>query len=279
MLHSVTPIDIPVRQLGWATDLHLGFVAPELLAGVIDSFGGASADALAITGDISDGRFLEQHLSLIAEAVRKPLFVLLGNHDPYHTSFAGAEKSVKRVISDHPQVRRLTGKVIIQLSGKTALVGIDGWADGESGSGPASPVILNDMIHIHDLAKLPRAAQWKRIAEWSRTFAETVRPTLWSAMYSFEEVILLTHVPPLPEATWHEGQMSGPDFLPHFCNANLGKVIRECCARHRATRLTVLCRGRTRAEPGNYEAENLVIHTAGAIYGSPRVDRVISIPQ
>jgi 3',5'-cyclic AMP phosphodiesterase CpdA len=273
----VTPIEIPVRQLAWATDLHLGFVAPELLGHVIESFARTPADAVAITGDISDGRHLERHLSLLAEAIRKPLFVLLGNHDRYNTSFAEAEKSVASVVSHHPHVHRLTGKKVIRLSAKTALVGVDGWADGESGSGPASPVVLNDMIHIQDLAKLPRVAQWKQMAEWSRTFADTVRPTLESAMASFEEVILLTHVPPLPEATWYEGRMSGPDFLPHFCNANLGKVIRECCARHRMTRLTVFC-GHTHSA-GVYEEENFVIHTAGAIYGAPRVDRVISISQ
>ncbi|HEY3897104.1 MAG TPA: metallophosphoesterase [Chthoniobacter sp.] len=276
MLHAVTPIEIPVKQLAWATDLHLGFVVPELLERAIESFAKAPADAFAITGDISDGRYLEHHLSLLAEAIRKPLFLLLGNHDRYHTSFAEAEKLVKRVILNHPQMHRLTGKEVIGLSAKTALLGIDGWADGESGSGSASPVTLNDMIYINDLAKLSRAAQWKQIAKWSRAYTETVRPTLERAMGSFEEVILLTHVPPLPEATWHEGQISGPDFLPHFCNANLGRVIRECCTRHRATRLTVLC-GHTHSA-GDYEEENLVIHTAGAIYGSPRVDRAISIP-
>src|ERR1700749_3107431 len=115
---SVTPIEIPVRQLAWATDLHLGFVAPELLDGVIQSFVNAPADALAITGDISDGPHLEHDLSTLAEAVRKPLFVLLGNHDRYHTSFAEAEEAVKRVVSAHPHVHRLTGTEIIQLSAR-----------------------------------------------------------------------------------------------------------------------------------------------------------------
>jgi Icc-related predicted phosphoesterase len=269
-------MQIPVRHLAWATDLHLGFLAPNLLDGFLETLAHTAADAIAITGDISDGRYLEHHLSLIAEAVQKPLFVLLGNHDRYHASFAEAERSVKRVTSQYSHIHRLTGREIIKLSSKSALVGVDGWADGESGSGPASPIVLNDMNYIRDLATLRRAAQWRKIAQLSRAFADRLRPTLEIAMESFRNVMLLTHVPPLREATWHEGRISEPDFLPHFCNAPLGEVIRESCARHRAVKLTVLC-GHTHSG-GLYREGNLTVHTGGAVYGSPRIDRVLTIP-
>jgi Icc-related predicted phosphoesterase len=95
-------------------------------------------------------------------------------------------------------------------------------------------------------------------------------------MSSYREVILLTHVPPLREATWHEGANSAPDFLPHFCNAPLGEVIREACARHSESKLTVLC-GHTHSA-GVYHEANLTVLTAGAAYGSPRIDRVLPIP-
>jgi hypothetical protein len=98
---------------------------------------------------------------------------------------------------------------------------------------------LNDTILIDDLATLSRAAAWEKIAELSCAFAETIRSTLDAAMSSFREVILLTHVPPLREATWHEGGISAPDFLPHFCNARLGEVIRGACARYCESKLTV----------------------------------------
>ena len=241
-----------------------------------ESLAQTSADAIAITGDISDGRRLERHLSLIAASVQKPIFVLLGNHDRYHTSFADAEEQVRRVVEIHPHVHRLTGSEVIKLSAHTALIDVDGWADGLSGSGPASPIVLNDTILIEDLARLPRAAGWKRIAELSCAFAETIKPTLEAAMSSYREVILLTHVPPLREATWHEGGISAPDFLPHFCNARLGEVIRAACARYDESKLTVLC-GHTHSE-GAFQESNLTVLTAGSAYGSPRIDRVLPIP-
>ena len=272
----MTPLHIPVRQLAWATDLHLVFVRGAALRAFCESLAQIPADAIAITGDISDGTRLERHLSLIAESVQKPIFLLLGNHDRYHTSFADAEEQVRRVVETHPHVHRLMGSEIIEFNTHTALVGVDGWADGQSGSGPASPIVLNDTILIDDLATLSRAAAWKRIAELSCAFAETIKLTLTAAMSSYREVILLTHVPPLREATWHEGNMSAPDFLPHFCNARLGEVIREACARYRESKLTVLC-GHTHSE-GVHQEANLIVLTAGAAYGSPRIDRVLPIP-
>ncbi len=272
----MTPLRIPVRQLAWATDLHLVFVRGAALRAFCESLAQTPADAIAITGDISDGSRLERHLSLIAERVEKPIFLLLGNHDRYHTSFAEAEEQVRRVAEVHPHVHRLTGREVIELNAHTALIGVDGWADGQFGSGPASPIVLNDTILIEDLARLPRAAGWERIAELSCAFTETIKPTLEVAMSSYREVILLTHVPPLREARWHEGGISAPDFLPHFCNAPLGDVIREACTCHRQSKLTVLC-GHTHSA-GVYQEANLTVLTAGATYGSPRIDRVLPIP-
>ena len=271
----MTPLRIPVHQLAWATDLHLVFVLGRSLDEFLTSLAQTSADAIAISGDSSDGQWLERHLSLIAASVQKPIFVVLGNHDRYHTSFADAEEQVRRVVESHPHIRRLTGREIIELSARTALIGVDGWADGQSGSGSASPVVINDTILIDDLSNLSRAAAWKRIAELSCASAESIKPSLDAAMTSFPEVILLTHVPPLREATWHEGKFSEADYLPHFCNARLGEVIRAACARHPESKLTVLC-GHTHSE-GVYQENNLTVLTAGAVYGSPRIDRVLSI--
>lgn len=276
-MEAVTPIHIPVRYLAWATDLHLPLVDRDSLATFCETLASASAsaDAIAITGDISDGRYLKRDLSLIAETVQKPLFVLLGNHDRYYTSFAEVERVVQDVVAGHPLVHRLTGREVVALSTSTALVGVDGWADGRSGSGSASPLVLNGMVLIRDLAMLSRAAQWEKMAKLSRGFSETAKETLESAMSSFREVVFLTHVPPLLESTWHEGRISGPDLLPHFCNASLGEVIRDACRKHRATKLTVLC-GHTHSE-GIHSEDNLTVLTAGAVYGSPRIDRVIPI--
>jgi predicted MPP superfamily phosphohydrolase len=272
----MTTLPIPIRQLAWATDLHLVFLRSAAQREFCESLAQMDADAIAITGDISDGRLLGRHLAMIAESVQKPIFVVLGNHDRYHTTFDEAEEQVARVAAIYPHIHRLTGKEIFELSGHTALVGIDGWADGISGSGQESEVILNDSVMIADFATLTREEGWKLMEELSQASAQTIQPALESAMQSFAEVILLTHVPPLPEAAWHEGGMSEPDFLPHFCNARLGETLRAACARHPKSKLTVLC-GHTHGA-GVHSEGNLTILTAGASYGNPRIDRVLAIP-
>ena len=89
----MTHLSIPVRRLAWGTDWHLNFLKPAARQAFIQRIAGMEADAFAITGDISDGSNLEQDLRRIGNTITKPVFVLLGNHDRYHSSFAPPRRS------------------------------------------------------------------------------------------------------------------------------------------------------------------------------------------
>ena len=106
-------------------------------------------------------------------------------------------------------------------------------------------------------------------------YAKAVAPTLHEAMSRYPHVIVLTHVPPLPEATWYQGQQSDAEYLPHFCNPTLGRVLREACRKFPKTQVTVLC-GHTHGE-GTHREGNLTVITGGAEYFEPKVDRVILV--
>ena len=159
----MTHLSIPVRRLAWGTDWHLNFLKPAARQAFIERIAGIEADAFAITGDISDGSNLEQDLRRIGNTITKPVFILLGNHDRYHSSFAEAEEIVQRATASHPHLRRLTGRELVELSPTTALLGVDGWADGTAGAGSASEVELNDSRFILDLAVLPRPVRWLKM--------------------------------------------------------------------------------------------------------------------
>ena len=45
------------------------------------------------------------------------------------------------------------------------------------------------------------------------------------ALERFEHVLVLTHVPPFREACWHEGRISGDDYLPYFACKATGDVL------------------------------------------------------
>ena len=271
----MTKMLIPTQRLAWATDWHLNFLRPSAREQFIQQVAQTEADVFAITGDISDGDNLENDFLCIGKHITKPVFVLLGNHDRYHTSFAAAEDIVRRVTSQHPHIHRLTGDELVELIPQTALLGVDGWADGTAGAGPASSVTLNDSFLIHDFAVLPRELQWLKMRELAEAYTTAIAPTLNEAMGRYANVLLLTHVPPLPEATWHEGRHSDDEYLPHFCNTALGQVLREACRRFPDSKLTVLC-GHTHGE-GVHRESNLNVFTAPAEYRAPRIDRVIQI--
>lgn len=266
---------IPAAKLAWATDLHLNFLRPPEMDRFLEAVEELAADALVVTGDISDGPRLGRDLAQLAGAFSGPLFFVLGNHDRYHSSFAEADRIAAEVAAAHAKMRRLDGSQIIQLSRRTALIGMDGWADGLAGEGRSTSVRLNDTVLIRDLAMLPEPLQWEKMQELAEGFAKAAEDALERAMPQFEQVILATHVPPLPEAAWHQGRMSDPDFLPHFSSPTLGKVIRGAAARWPEKKITVLC-GHTHGA-GMHREANLEVITGGTEYGEPRIDRVLAV--
>jgi predicted phosphohydrolase len=264
---------MPVKKLAWGTDWHLNFLRPPARQEFVERIAEMNADAFAITGDISDGINLEQDLQRIGTIITKPVFMVLGNHDRYHSSFAAAEHAVKRAIARHPNMLRLTGAELVELSTTTALLGVDGWADGTAGAGSASKVELNDSRLIRDFANLPRAMRFLKMRELAEEYALTIEPTLIEAMGRYPNVIVLSHVPPLPEATWHEGKMSDCEHLPHFCNQALGRLLRSTCTNFPTSKLTLLC-GHTHGE-GMYCEGNMTVFTGSAEYFNPKVNRII----
>ncbi len=148
----MTHLAIPVRRLARGTDWHLNFLKPAARQEFIERLACTAADAFAITGDISDGTNLEQDLRRMGSAISKPVFVLLGNHDRYHSSFAAAEDMVQLAAALHPHLHRLTGGQLVELSPDTASLGVDGRTDGTAGLGSASQMELNDFRLIRDLA-------------------------------------------------------------------------------------------------------------------------------
>lgn len=266
---------LPTARLAWATDWHLNFLKPAVRQDFIDRMARLDADAIAITGDLSDGRHLEDDLRSLGLSIKKPVFFVLGNHDRYHSSFAAAEAMVRQATASHPQLHRLTGVELVELSEATVLLGVDGWADGTAGAGNASRVELNDSRLIRDLAVLTRTRRFRMMRELAELFSAAVAPALTEAMACYLHVIVLTHVPPFPEAAWHEGRQSGADYLPHFCNPTLGLLLREASRRFPKVKLTVLC-GHTHGA-GTHREGRLTVFTGGADYFAPKVDRIINI--
>jgi hypothetical protein len=106
--------------------------------------------------------------------------------------------------------------------------------------------------------------------------AAHVYATLPGALNEFPHVFFLTHVPPLREACWHEGQISDDEWAPHFTCKAVGDAILAIMKDHPTKKLTVLC-GHTHGEGQTQPLDNVQILTGGAVYGKPGVVKIFEL--
>jgi Icc protein len=262
--------------LAWATDIHLNFLDATGRAAFAELVRGTNADALLITGDIAEAPSVCRLLLELSSMARMPIYFNLGNHDFYHRSVGSVWDSIRSLCEATPSLVWLPGANTIGLNNGTAIIGVDGWADGRYGSWERSTVQLNDYVLIMELAhrsKRERLATMQRIADID---ARLLREKLLAALEQYQHVIVATHVPPFREACWHEGKISGPDWLPHFACKATGDVMLEAAEAWPGRRIDVYC-GHTHSAGTATIGPNLVVRTGGAEYGAPKIAGVIDV--
>ncbi len=229
---------------------------------------------MLITGDIANAQGLAQALGILAKNIHKPIHFTLGNHDRYGGSFESVELVIDQAKQLFANLIRLTGTEIIPLSKRTALVGVDGWACGTGGYGRHTAVRLNDDLEIDDLKILPTDEdRFAFMFAQAKAHAEVLRPTLRAALEQYDLVIVGTHVPPFVEACWHEGRVSGPDFLPLFSSPVIGRMIEEVAVNYPTTEIQIYA-GHTHSS-GYFEIGNIKCWTGSARYGYPAIQAVV----
>jgi hypothetical protein len=97
---------------------------------------------------------------------------------------------------------------------------------------------LNDE---HLIAELRTGNLTGRLRELGKESAKHLQTQLGAVPEDASCVIVLTHVPPWPQATWHEGRQSDAMALPRFCWQAGGIVISQAAERTPQTQIIVLC--------------------------------------
>ena len=92
------------------------------------------------------------------------------------------------------------------------------------------------------------------------------------ALERFEQVLVLTHVPPFREACWHEGQISNDAFLPYFACRATGEAILDAASARPDRQVTVLC-GHTHSGGECQPLPNLRVVTGAAEYTKPALQQ------
>lgn len=266
------------ERIVWITDPHLNFLSPNQIADYFDRVEAARPGAILLGGDFGEAPDSLLRLTAMADRWRIPLYFVLGNHDYYRGSIVALREAVADFCLSRPGLVHLNLSPPIALSKHVGLVGHDGWADARVGDYPRSMVMMNDYRLIAELAALSKADRWPVLRRLGDEAAQHAKAVLPEALARFKTVFFLTHAPPFREACWHEGGHSDDEWSPHFVCQALGDALREVMAAHPERKLIVLC-GHTHS-PGEYRAAaNVLVLTAGAIYGAPGIAGLFEIPQ
>jgi Icc protein len=175
-------------------------------------------DALLLGGDIGEADSAPQFLDEMGQAVRIPIYFVLGNHDFYGGSITAVREIVSRqTAGSHGLLQWLSESEVIALTETAALVGHDSWADGRLGDFFSSDVLLNDYVLIQELRCANKQECYVKLNALGDEAAEFLERRVREALTSCHHVFVLTHVPPFRDACWHEGRISSNDYLPPLC--------------------------------------------------------------
>jgi len=262
-------------NLGWLTDLHINFMRPEVFRAFLEMLKGHPAEVFVITGDIGEAHSCALYLKTIADAVQRPVYFVLGNHDFYQGSFAEVHARVRATVAAHKHLVWLRDAGALELTRATALVGHDAWGDTRLGDFEHTQVMLNDFLLIDDLRGAPISVRDKLLALGDEAAAH-LREHLPKAFETHAQVILALHVPPFQAAAWHQGKPSDDNWVPFFACKAAGDAILDLMRARPDRKLTVLC-GHTHS-PGEYRPlPNVTVLTGAAEYGSPVIQRVMEV--
>lgn len=258
-----------MTRFAWLTDIHLNFLSAPQLTEFMQSLKHESIDIIVISGDIGEAPTLNWFLEFF-EALQKPVYFVLGNHDFYFGSFGKVKTGISRFSQESKWLTWLTENHIVELSPTTGLIGHDSWADGRFGDFINSPIILNDYVLIGDFNGLDVHERLEKLHELGDEAANYFEETLPKAFERYQHVFLVTHVPPFIESTRHRGRISSEEYLPHYSCQAVGGVLVKVMCDYPDHQLTVLC-GHTHGEARVQIMDNLLVLTGGAEYGEPRI--------
>jgi Icc-related predicted phosphoesterase len=267
-------------KLLWITDSHFDFVPGK--AGMLGKYMAADypdTDGLLITGDISNGNYGKRDLKDISVALGKPVYFINGNHDYYHSSFERTDKRSRdavKEVAEHVKTTPSNASLhflddgFVKIDDNTVIAGNSNWYDCRHGNVFGTPVDLTDFQVNKDLRQY--AFREQKI-DASKAYADKKASQMFEMLSSIPDdisrIILLLHVPPYPQAAWHQGQPSNSDWQPWMVSKVSGEKLLDFREQFPDKKLLVLC-GHTHSSGYFKVDDNLEIYTGKAVYGSPK---------
>lgn len=254
-------------KLVWSTDPHLDHLKRLNLDLFVEEIVAHEPDAVLLTGDIAEGPTIRSYLAYLHIKLSCPIYFVLGNHDFYRDSIAAVEARVRGMRPYAPRLFYLPDSAQTIAPG-VALAGVNGWYDGLAGNPLGSKVAMCDWTLIDELKPFAHPAQRHDLLTvlegLSKTDANLAQVRLAEAAKNHNKIVFACHVPPWPDAAWHQGKRSDDDWLPWFCSVRLGQAI----STFDAPEIIVLT-GHSHSAGEVQIAPNIRAVTGSAEYGNP----------
>ena len=260
-----------MKRLLWISDAHLDHLSPRAGRVWFDMIGSSSADMLLLGGDVTVAPLLTDILRKIAGSFGGTVIFVAGNHDYYGGDTSGIRATLAKiggVIAFEPGCQ--TEPLLLEPD--VFLCGSGGWGDARAGTATDPVMPLGDETLIADLGARKLAI---RLGQFGCASARHLLRQLNKIPQTARHVIILTHVPPWPEATWHAGHPTFEAAQARFCWEYGGRTIRRFAWSRPKIRITVLC-GHTHGG-GVWKSANITCHTAASCYRVVMPNAVISI--
>lgn len=256
--------------LAWITDCHLDRASDGAALRFFRTLREAAPRGVIITGDISNATRLVADLERFGESVAAPIWFVLGNHDHYGGSVGGVRDAVLALADRVPELQWLPPVGPVLLDPHTALVGVDGWADGRHGDPLHTPLVLNDDRLIAEVAaqetRIGKLAVKRALADADAARLDTLLTR--AASSGATRIIVATHVPPFVAALAPGSREAHPHWHPLLVCGAVGAVLEQFARTHPAIAIDVLAGHSHRACAATI-SPNLTITVAEARYGAP----------
>lgn len=236
---------------------------------------------LLYAGDLTTAHLFTDTVDAALRGFKNGVYVALGNHDFYGTSFAELKDKIRTFSrqQDVPKTRFVDEFDVIRLPDRTAIIGDSGWYSADEYhpysdmAGPYSSGLssksMTDWSVITDFKGGTNPALIKRLSEnlalesaynIDKKLARVSE--LKNSGDPVNRLVILTHVPPFKEVQ-HE---RNDGFDSFYRNIYLGETIKDWADANKDVAITVLC-GHTHTK-ATWRHNNIVCHVAPAEYGN-----------
>jgi len=276
----------------WITDTHFNVREKTIIADLkkIESIlQQESADGLILSGDISIASKLVFQLGMLEQAVKKPIYFTLGNHDFWGAAYDDVDRVMKELTLISPFLKYLPSSEYQQIGATTCLIGANTWYDAILGKSDTF-LVMGDWIKMKDYVTafegntlsetVPMTMkQHNAIVEVSRQLSrkavdQVVKGIKAAMRNNFKNIVIVSHVPPFQEVCMHKENPSDKNYLPWYTSKLLGDAIMIAAKQLPDCNFTVLC-GHTHTYCEKRLEKNLLVIAGSGNYDFVEVSGVI----